>query len=418
MISVQNRRLRLSGNKLYLLAVVLLITAACAPRVRVLKPGGTGVEEKPEKETPVKTERKEEAKPEVESRNIALLLPFELHKANPAAPGTADVKRAELALDFYQGFKTGLDAVTHKGGRFNLSVLDSRDDTEQARQLGMVAEVQEADLIVGPVYPKEIIAFGSAASLENKLQVSPLAATQPSQFNNPNLVSITPPVDYHVQALAAHLVKQHRTGDVLILYDNGDEDSRKFLVPLDEAIVRQSNNRVKPVVVNDETSLETSLRLSARNVVVAGFTSRYAVLPMLDKLNALQTEGGYHIQLYGHPNWAKTPLANGFLSQLHTRITSSYYINERAAGVREFTNQYHNTYRVAPTEFAFKGYDAGVYFGSLLNRYGKEYKQHITKERHQGLHNTFVLEHNPAWGYVNTHIMILQFEGDQFRPLQ
>lgn len=390
--------------------------AACAPRVRVLKPGGTGVEEKPEKESPVKTEGKEEAKPEVESRNIALLLPFELHKANPAAPGTADIKRAELALDFYQGFKTGLDAVTRKGGNFKLSVLDSRDDTEQVRQLGATAEVQEADLIVGPIYPKEITAFGGAASLENKLQVSPLAATQPSQFNNPNLVSITPPVDYHVRALAVHLVKQHRTGDVLVLYDNGDEDSRKFLVPLDEAISRQSKGQVKPVVVNDEASLEASLRLSAKNVVVTGFTNRYAILPLLEKLATLHTEGGYNIQLYGHPNWAKTALANGFLHQLRTRITSSYYIDERAANVRGFLDQYRSTYRIAPSEFAFKGYDAGVYFGSLLNRYGKDYRQYITKEKYQGLHNTFVMEHNPAWGYVNTHIMILEFDGDQFTP--
>src|SRR5690606_3505073 len=111
-------------------------------------------------------------------------------------------------------------------------VLDTRDDTGENARIAKLDEVQDAALVVGPVYPKEIQVFGFNAQLDRALQISPLAASMPSEFNFANLVTVTAPLPVHVRALAAHIAEQYRQGDAVIFYRTPDEASRQLLGPL------------------------------------------------------------------------------------------------------------------------------------------------------------------------------------------
>lgn len=418
MISVQNLRLRSNGSKYLAILAVLTFISACTPKARVLR--GPGSKTAPKAEVPVEKDKREEATEEAEAvdvKNIALLLPFELDKANPNAPSAADIKRSALALDFYQGFKLGLDALAEKGTNFQLNVLDTRDDVGENARIAKLDEVQHAALVVGPVYPKEIQVFGYNASLDEALQISPLAASMPSEFNLPNLVTITAPLTVHVKALALHISKQYQSGDVVVLYNTQDAASRQFLSPL-ETEIRRLKKDINLVEVQDEESLESSIHLSGKNLVVLATTNTYQISPILAHLKRLQDELSYQFRLFGHPNWAKLEFSEDHgLGAFRTSITTSYYINPHSASVRRFDQLYRQEFGVPPTEFAYKGYDAAYYFGGLLAKYGVDYKDHITKQEYVGLHNTFKFEYNPAWGYVNNAISILQYRGGDFQPL-
>ncbi len=422
MTLVQNRRLRLSGSKLIAVFAVLFFAVSCAPKLKVLKPGGTEGKtnptknEKPEESAATNEEKGNTSKAIV--RNISLLLPFELNKANPAAPGLNDVNRASMALDFYQGFKEALDEQAAMGANFHLNVLDSRDDVGQIRRIGSSPAINGSDLIVGPVYPQEITAFAARTDTSQALQVSPLAASRPTQFNNPHLVSLTASIDQHISALAFRLIKDHRSEEKLILVDApGDDDSQKFIPPLDSAIRAQSKGLLTPILLDGASINEASLQLQEKNVIVSGSANKYNVATLLEKLASLH-EGGFQIQLFGHPNWAKLDLNDDYLKQLNTRITASFYVDERAENVKAFVQKYTKKYQVVPTEFAYKGYDAGAFFGQLLHKYGRNYASHLTQENYRGLHNLFKFAYNPQWGYSNTNIMLLGFDGQQFRPLK
>lgn len=420
MTSVRNLRLRLNGNKWVgcSIAIILLI-AGCTPKVRVLR--GPGDKTTPTTEESKEAEKRAEIESEeakVDKNHIALLLPFELDKANPHAPSTADIKRSALALDFYQGFKLGLDALVEKeGSHFKVNVLDTRDDVSENARVAKLEEVQQAALVVGPVFPKEIQVFGFNADLKNALQISPLAASMPSEFNIPNLVTITPPITAHVNGLAKHIARQYRTGDVVVLYQTQDAASKQFLSPLKAAILR-ADKSINVEEVSDEEGLDRTVRLSGKNLVVLGTTNAYQLSPILAQLTKLQEELSYDIRLFGHPNWAKLDFqGGGGLAGLRTYITTSYYIDQSDPRVRTFDQHYRKTYGVAPTEFAYKGYDAAFYFGGLLAKYGADYKKHVADNRYNGLHNAFEFEYNPAWGYVNNAVSILQYRAGSFQPL-
>ncbi|HWK99829.1 MAG TPA: ABC transporter substrate-binding protein [Parapedobacter sp.] len=420
MILVRNLRLPLNGNKCLVgLMVLVLLMASCTPKVRVLR--GPGSKAPAERETPTEKEdnvTESEVEEAVDFNQIALLLPFELDKANPHAPSAADIKRSALALDFYQGFKVGLDALSAEGANFKLNVLDTRDDAGQNARIAKLDEVQDAALVVGPVYPKEIQVFGFNAQLSQALQISPLAATMPAEFNLSNLVTITAPLPVHVHALAMHIADQYRQGDVVVLYKTPDESSRQLLAPLKTEIRRLKNGSIQVVEVEDEASLESRVHLDGKNLVVLATTNKYELSPILSQLRRLQDELSYDIRLFGHPNWSKLSFAaEDGLAALNTRITASYYVDNSATDVRRFDQQYRAEFGVAPTEFAFKGYDAAYYFGSLLVKYGADYRSHLEDTGYDGLHNAFKWEYNPSWGYVNNAISILQYGNGGFRPV-
>lgn len=419
MMLVRNLRLPLNGSKCLVGLAVLVLLASCAPKVRVLR--GPGSKPPADTETPTEKEDAVEVPGEEEvafANQIALLLPFELDKANPYAPSAADIKRSALALDFYQGFKVGLDALSAEGADFKLHVLDTRDDARENARIAKLTEVQDAALVVGPVYPKEIQVFGFNADLDHALQISPLAASMPSEFNLPNLVTITAPLPVHVRALAEHLAKQYRQGDVVILYKTPDDAGQQLLTPLKAEIRRLKNGSIQVVEVEDEESLESRVHRSGKNLVVLATTNKYEVSPILAQLRRLRDELSYEIQLFGHPNWSRL----GFdeedgLAGFNTRITTSYYIDQSATDVRRFNQRYQNEFGVSPTEFAYKGYDAAYYFGRLLVKYGRDYRLHLEDTDYKGLHNVFKWEYNPDWGYVNNAISILQYRGGNFLPI-
>ena len=418
MILVRNPQLPLNGNKSLLgICILALLLASCTPKVRVLR--GTGNTPPPTRETP--TEEETDAADESEAiavNQIALLLPFQLDKANPNAPSDADIKRSALALDFYQGFKVGLDALAAEGVNFKLNVLDTRDDEAQNVRIAKQEEVQNAALIVGPVYPKEIQVFGFNAKLDSALQISPLAASMPSEFNQPNLVTMTAPLPVHVRALAAHLAKQYRQGDVVILYSTADEASKQLLTPLKAELKRLQGGNIRVVEVADEATLGSRVHLDGKNLVVMGTTNRYEISPILSQLRRLQDELDYDIQLFGHPNWARMTFdADEGLGALHAQVTSSYYIDKNSADVRAFDQGYREAFGIAPTQFAYKGYDAAIYFGNLLASYGADYREHLEDTGYQGLHNGFQWEYNPEWGFVNIAISMLQYGSGGFRPV-
>src|SRR5690606_35103842 len=202
--------------------------------------------------------------------------------------------------DFYQGFKLGLDALAQNGTNFKLNVVDTRDDAAENARVAKLQEVQDAALVVGPVFPKEIQVFGFNASLKNTLQISPLAASMPSEFNLPNLVTVTAPISAHVEALATHIAAQYRSGDVVIFYQTQDAESERFLSPL-KAEINRLNQEISVVEVSDEASLESSVHISGKNLVVLATTNKYQISPILAQLRRLQDELSYQIQLFAHP---------------------------------------------------------------------------------------------------------------------
>ncbi len=414
MILVPNPLQRSSGNRYLLILCLLLLNSACSKKIVPAKPGDTKV--------PPVSQKPEEVRPEKREvdHSLVLLLPFELNTINLKTAGVKEIGKAELAVDFYQGFKLALDSLSRNGHNYKLQVFDTQDQETRVVNLARAASVKENEIIVGPIFPEALSTFSEFYEPDiSKLIVSPLAASMPAQFRNPNLVTINNSVDQHGWKIADYINRNYRPEQVnIVLVNTRKTDDEKFSAPLRKYINELSKGKFKITERPNAIGLQTYLSTSKNNLVIISSSDRTFLIPTIDKLYKLTTEN-YTIELFGHPNWVKSAFLDGAKMQaLKTKLSSSYFVDYKVSNVKHFIARYRDEYGFEPSEFSFKGFDIGYYLGSLLAKYGKGYASHLTGETYNGLHNDFRFTKDPQLGYRNTELMILSYRGLELQPIR
>ncbi len=424
MISVQNHQQRLSGSKLLLAVGFILTLGACSPKTTgVLRSpdhrgGNVGaVSQKEEKPEEKKTEETiyEAKKAEALRNSIALVLPFQLDRVSPSTLSKEDIDRSAVALDFYQGFQLGLDQLSKEGKSFTLRIIDSRDDEAQNSNIAKSEEVANAAIIVGPVYPKEIRTFGANLSNKNILQINPLAASRASDFNLPNLVSLTPSINVHTKAMATKVAKDCGANDVIIIYNTSDNDGRQFINGFSTELKRLKPNIQVRSVSNIE-QMNEALVTTGKNLLVIGTTDKFQLRVFLNNLDSKMVENNYSFHIYGHPLWDRIDFsAYGNFASYSPVISVESHMKPTSSEAVAFKDLYYSLYGVNPSDHSYKGYDAARYFGSLLAKYGENYAKHITDETFDGLFSSYRFEYNSAYGYVNSLVSYKVYRGSSFQ---
>jgi len=414
MISVRNRLQLSSGNKGFVFVLCVLFGAACSPKIRpVEKPAAKPVVVKPVQPIVV-------SKPVVaKTSTIALILPFNLDQLDLSANATRDnLSKADLAADYYQGFKLALDSLTAKGSNYKLLVFDSKDTAPQARALAGNPKVRSADLIVGPVFPDGIWAFGSSFTA-NKLIVSPLSPAPPERFKDNKLVTVIPPLEYHAWTAAKYIANHIKPKKVFILR-SGYSDENKYIIPFHKAIDSLSKKRIQvsSTVISrgNFDALLAQMSATEENIFIVPATDETFLVTTLRALEKVAQN--YPVTVFGHPNWSKFEfLKPELLQNLKTHITTSDDIDYKAEATIDFIKEYKRIYHIAPSEYAIKGFDEGYYFGNLLNA-GADSLAHLDKALYKGLNNRFSFIKTANYGWVNTHVTILKYQNFELKKAE
>ena len=383
---------------LYILAFVAVF-AGCSPKV--VKPVAKPVLPKPVVQKPVV---------KFTQGNISVFIPFQLNQFNLKTLTKAQIGKADMALDFYQGLMLGIDSAANEGLNFKVNVFDSRDDNSQLAALMKKEAVKTSNLLIGPVFP-DGVKYMTGFSEMNKLPlISPLAASKPSEFNNPYLISVVNNIDQHGAKIADYIAKHYQADQTIVVLINTKKSADEaFASP----IKKQFATKYPSFVVQEFTStyvFETKMVKGKKYAVVVCSDDVPFVTPSLTKLYRLKTVAGYPIQVFGHPNWAKQTYNIDQLQNLQTVLSSSYYIDYKSKPVVDFIKAYRHKYEYEPTEYAFKGFDVGFYFGKLMAKYGANYADFLVKEKYKGLHNNFVFGYDAEYGFYNEHLMVLQYK--------
>jgi ABC-type branched-subunit amino acid transport system substrate-binding protein len=416
MTSVRNRLPPLSGNKWFIL-VLALVVGACSPKVRTVS-----VATKPVVEKPIVKPEKASEKPKVveaKSSVVSLILPLSLDKLAPGQSyGSADLKKANMSVEYYQGFKLALDSVANQGANFKLQVYDSKDDAA-IHSLGLNPQLKNGDLIVGPIFPEDIRLFAAMFQYSRKPIVSPLSPASPALFNNQNLVTMTPPLEYHAKGAATYIVNRLKPKKVFIL-NSGFSDEKVYTSPFKRTIDSLSKRKIQvvpfTVVRGNLTPLVAQLNNKVENIFLVPSTQQAFLMVTLKSLDTLSRK--FPVTLFGHPNWEKFAfLKAGLLQRLKTHITSTDKVDYKSPETNTFIRLYRKAYRADPTDFAIKGFDEGLYFAQMLARDDDSYRR-VEQNDFTGIHNSFHFEKIAGQGWVNTHVDILRYENFELKPVQ
>ncbi|WP_316780038.1 amino acid ABC transporter substrate-binding protein [Pedobacter antarcticus] len=409
MILVQNHLRLLSGNKLWCLIFACFCLSACSPRIRTGKSP-----KKPAKET---TQDKKEEKKFTEA-GITLMMPLKLNTVKATTGTKADLEQSAMSLDFYQGFKMGIDSAAAKGMNFKLTVLDTRDDDKHLGYLIGSDQLKGSNLIVGPVFP-DGLKYMSAYSIQNDLpMVSPLAASQPAEFNNPNLISLVNNIDLHAEKIGQFISKNYEPSRTEVVLISTKKPADELLaVPFRSYFTEGRGNLFHFSEYSSVFSMESQMVAGKKYLVLVTSADRAFVVATIDKLAKMKLNGS-QLELFGHPNWSKQNYNTEKLQSLKTRITTSYYVDYKNQDVIRFIRNYRRLNQLEPGEFAFKGFDTGYYFGMLFAAHGSSYLKYLTKTNYKGLQNSFHFIKDEKLGYINTSLFLLEFKNYALTPVE
>ena len=402
MISVQNHLLPLSGNKYLALIFIGLCLSACSPKVQPIKKAAPLEEKKEEVKKPSK---------KFSEATIALLLPFNLNDFKTKPKNKAEVEKHAMAIDFYQGFKLGIDSVAAAGLNFKINVFDTQDNDWQLEVLIKSEKLKGSNLVVGPVFP-DGLKYISNYSQQNQLPVvSPLAASQPSEFGNPNLISIVNNIGLHATKIGNYINRKYVPEQTIVVLINTKSPADEVLgSPLRDYFLNNNNSKLPFQEYASVFTMETKISKGKKYVVMLSSADQKFVTATISKLIKMKA-AGFDIDLFGHPDWVKQSYTIENLQALNTVITSSFKVNYNSPSVIAFIKKYRKAFAFEPGEYAYKGFDIGFYFGKQLSAYGENYLKHLSSEKYKGLHNSFAFKQDEKFGYINTSLMLLKYKG-------
>ncbi|WP_090994420.1 ABC transporter substrate-binding protein [Pedobacter insulae] len=400
-------KLRITDSRLKLLLFLVTIIAACSPKIStVTKP--------PVKTIPKENSTSSPAKPvqRFTEASISLLIPFKLNQINLETATKAQIDRTDMAIDFYQGVKMGIDSAASFGLNFKVNVYDTKDDNTQLISLTKKDDLMNSHLVIGPVFPEGVKNLTNFAIRNDLPIVSPLAASKPSDFSNPKLISIVSSIDQHGEKIAGYIGSKFQAANsIVVLINPKKTEDEEFATPI-KTFFKQ---KYPALIVQEFTSayaFETRMVKGKKYAVIVCSSDPGFVGPTIDKLAKIAKlrAQDYQFQLFGHPNWIKQNYNITQLQALNTVLSTSYMINYKDSNVISFIKKYRFNFNFEPSEYSFKGFDIGFYFGKLLAKHGKNYLDFMTKDKYKGLHNTFNFGYDPLYGYYNKDLMLLTYK--------
>lgn len=396
MILARNLLQPLSGNKIIILFVLFL--ASCSPKIRPSKE---------EVATQQETEKIEAITKDINSNGpakISLILPFNAKKATLST--ASSLENATMSIDFYQGFLMAVNEVAEAGRNFQLQVLDSENLGKNLSSQTFSESVQQSDLIVGPVFPENI----KQINVGEKYFVSPLAASEPSEFNKKRLISINPNIKLHADKISKFIKKTYSTENLKVVLLHQANSDQPFGEHLRHQFANTKFDFSEYLNINE---FETKIQKGVKYIIFISASNRAVVAPIIDKLIALKRKYDISMDVFGHPNWLKQNYTLEKLQLLNVGLTTSFFINYKDLKVIDFIKKYRSKYNFEPGEYAFKGYDTGMYFAELIAKYGDNYFRHLDNFTFEGLHNKFKFIKDPAYGYMNIELNLVRYKNLQ-----
>jgi LysM repeat protein len=355
---------------------------------------------------------------------IALLIPFN-EGANYTPDSTlangyslnSSLERETISnLEFYEGAMTAIDSLKANGFKAHIMVIDAFDSSSVILAK-LKPEVRNADLILTDLN-QNLSGLLSNYSTGNKPQIVSCGFnTSLSLTGNKNAWFASPSSLTQCRQMGAYFAKESAAKNRIIIiktaYSREIERVDAFYTYLapgdDKLIVDTTTNPLK--------SWAGHMMKGKNNIVFLPTTNEAYVSDVINYLKSYA--GEFEITLVGLPTWEYFQSVNPEdLQLLHTKIFSAVNISYESPPVEAFRKKFGEKYYTEPSESAFTGYDAMMFFGGQLITHGINFSEYGAGKIYIGLSTKFhFIKMPPLNGFENDYISILQFEGYGLKKL-
>lgn len=332
---------------------------------------------------------------------VAIFLPFYLDlndtlqaKLDESQPD-AIYNKSDIALQFYKGIKIALDSLSALNKPVKATFYETANDTNVVKRILQRAapSLKNVDLIVGPLYRKNLELIAEFSKANGIPQLSPVPQNNRVLLGNAQLSKLIPSDNIAIKQ-EAHFVhrKYSDTSNVFVLNSNLFKDRNmvasftdrynKLINSNSDSLVADS---IKVVTMDQiiESKLKWHLDTSKLNVVIIPSNDRAYVTTAFVALNNLRET--YKIQVFGTPDWFTFDNIDvEYWHNLKVHFPANYHVNYSNAKTKKFIKNYRETFSAEPQKYAFYGFDLTMYYANIFNQNLNLY-EYYEKHRTMGI---------------------------------
>lgn len=369
--------------------------------------------------------RENAARTEVDSSKIVKGKPvYRLIKRNYEwiYPGTIGF------LEMYQGMLLAADTLRTMGLNINFHVFDIKSDTVELSRLISQGAFEGVDLIIGPVYSRNLSIMTAYAKPLGIPVVSPVPQfSNTSLTGNPNLFIANSTLEVAQNVISRKAGEYFDNNIVLIHADTSGTD--RDVMNFKQKILAELSNRIpfeeirfkefifysRSAFDNDSINrLSHALSRDVNNTIIIATEDPPVISETLQEIHSLSRN--YPVKVFGYP--AMRTIENldlRFLFELDITIFSPYWIDYSKRDVRQFISGYHHKFMTEPSEMSYSwlGFDLTYYFLTGLAVHGKDFLDHPEIHNPDLLQTQFDFQRKTTYdGFENQKLYTMKFSRD------
>ncbi|RAU82960.1 ABC transporter substrate-binding protein [Pontibacter arcticus] len=307
--------------------------------------------------------------------HVAVLLPFQL---TPDALATA--RKNTFATDMYAGMKLAQDSLKQQGINLNLYTYDSGTDTLAVKKTLALPEMQQMNLIIGPVYRAPAKIAARYAAQQNIALVNPLSedADMAKGFNNVFLFESS--VATKARQAASYAYQNFMPKTAVIIYENAKDDTtfayhyRQQFVKLGGKV--KTYQKINPA--------QASATAAAFNKLILQDVGHLAVfsdkMPAAVNATSVLQSKAPKLPLITYDKWLDiNQVSLRQLDDLEVYFINPKYIDKQSPAATAFKKAYTSQYNLPPSVYAYTGFEMVYYFGTLLQKYGPQFSESLVQ---------------------------------------
>lgn len=341
-------------------------------------------------------------------------------------------KNTKRFTEFYEGILLALQKIKSQGLSVNLKVFDTENDSLKVNNIMASLNYPDVDLIIGPIYSKNVLIASKYASINHINLISPLSKNISLLKNNPFIFQAVPSIYAETDRISETLKKHNDSTNLILIYD-GSENQQKIINRFEQNYSRNDTLHLLTdtsvfkiikydtdikVMDEEQTKINKVLKLKFKNIIYIPSDNEVFVTQVIDKLYA--ANDSMHIEIIGSDNWINFQNINSSIfNKLSFSFISPFFVDYNSTNVKDFLRNYRITYNTEPSYFAFQGYDITYYFLNSLRKYGRIFQFCLSPKdafpNPNGLIYNFNFERTDIHsGFENKKVFILKFN-DSFQ---
>lgn len=302
---------------------------------------------------------------------LAWLLPFSLDQRGLDAlrnPSDQKRNRPMVGLGFWEGALLAADSLEAQGISVDLMAFDTKNSPQEVRKLCERPELQQADVLLGPMFKAPMQEAYRFAQAQGIPVVSPYLRN-PAENMLDGQFGVRPDNAQLLEALGLYLAKERRRDNIIVLRRDSAEEVRltKHLM----AGMPDSASRSRVLEWRTDFRLQgltDTLSLVEHNAIIVPSRDEVFVNAVCRSLATLAASGEHQISVYGLSDWRRfESIALDYLNRIDWHFPVHYWPQTDSAFAEGFERQFRRRFKGPPSPFSYLGYDLTLYFGHHLH---------------------------------------------------